>query len=63
MALIRAKRSEFSLTKLFSLWKTCATDSASAQRWDALSVTNDRRQVHITYTLRAGGTLIRVICA
>lgn len=37
--------------------------SGGERRYHALGVTDDRRLLHITYTLRNGGTLIRVISA
>lgn len=32
-------------------------------RYQALGITDDRRLLHVAFTLRAGGTLIRVISA
>jgi uncharacterized protein len=37
--------------------------SSDEPRYHALGTTLDRRYLHITFTLRAGGTLIRVISA
>jgi uncharacterized protein len=37
--------------------------SQQEPRYHALGVTDDRRQLHITFTLRAAGSLIRVISA
>lgn len=37
--------------------------SQDEPRYHALGVTDDRRQLHITFTLRGAGTLIRVISA
>jgi uncharacterized DUF497 family protein len=37
--------------------------SFSEPRFHALGVTEDRRRLHITFTLRGNGTLIRVISA
>ena len=37
--------------------------SALEQRYHALGVTDDGRKLHISFTLRAAGTLIRVISA
>ncbi|GHB13802.1 BrnT family toxin [Salinicola rhizosphaerae] len=40
-----------------------ARHSADEPRYHALGVTDDRRRLHITFTLRRSGTLIRVISA
>ena len=37
--------------------------SAAEPRWHALGRTNEGRLLHVTFTLRAGGTLVRVISA
>jgi uncharacterized DUF497 family protein len=37
--------------------------SQEEPRYHALGVTDDRRQLHITFTLRGAGSLIRVISA
>jgi len=37
--------------------------SGKEARYHALGKTDDERRLHITFTLRAGGTLIRVISA
>ncbi|MBN4054045.1 BrnT family toxin [Haliea sp. AH-315-K21] len=37
--------------------------SQREQRFHALGITDDRRLLHVTFTLRAKGTLIRVISA
>ena len=37
--------------------------SSAEPRWHALGRTNDGRLLHITFTLRAGGTRVRVISA
>src|SRR5690554_2017250 len=37
--------------------------SQGEQRFHALGCSDERRMLHITFTLRAGGTLIRVISA
>jgi len=37
--------------------------SQEEPRYHALAVTDDRRQLHITFTLRGAGSLIRVISA
>jgi len=37
--------------------------SQDEPRYHALGVTDDRRQLHITFTLRGAGSLIRVISA
>ncbi len=37
--------------------------SASERRWHALGRTNDRRLLHVSFTLRANGTRVRVISA
>ena len=37
--------------------------SQQEPRYHALGVTDDRRQLHITFTLRGAGSLIRVISA
>lgn len=37
--------------------------SQDETRYHALGVTDDRRQLHITFTLRSAGSLIRVISA
>jgi len=37
--------------------------SQDEPRYHALGITDDRRQLHITFTLRGGGRLIRVISA
>jgi len=37
--------------------------SAREQRYHALGITDDGRRLHITFTLRVAGTLIRVISA
>lgn len=39
------------------------THSQGEPRYHALGVTDDRRQLHITFTLRRAGSLIRVISA
>lgn len=38
-------------------------DSQKEPRYHALGITDDRRQLHITFTLRGAGSLIRVISA
>lgn len=40
-----------------------AAHSASESRWHALGHTNERRLLHVTFTLRAGSTRVRVISA
>lgn len=40
-----------------------AAHSAAEPRWHALGHTNDGRLLHVTFTLRAGGTKVRVISA
>jgi hypothetical protein len=37
--------------------------SQDEPRWHALGHTDDGRQLHVTFTLRGGGTLLRVISA
>lgn len=37
--------------------------SLSESRFQALGQTNEGRQLHVTFTIRSGGTLIRVISA
>ena len=37
--------------------------SQNEPRFHALGITDDRRQLHITFTLRGAGSLIRVISA
>jgi uncharacterized DUF497 family protein len=37
--------------------------SEAEPRWHALGRTNDGRLLHVTFTLRAGGTRIRIISA
>ncbi|MGR3434593.1 MAG: BrnT family toxin [Shimia sp.] len=37
--------------------------SQDEPRWHALGRTDDNRRLHVTFTLRGGGTLIRVISA
>ena len=37
--------------------------SVAEPRWHALGHTNERRLLHVTFTLRAGGTRVRVISA
>ena len=37
--------------------------SQDEPRWHALGRTDDDRRLHITFTLRGGGTLLRVISA
>lgn len=37
--------------------------SASERRWHALGKTNDQRLLHVTFTLRAEGTRVRIISA
>ena len=40
-----------------------AAHSAAEPRWHALGRTNEGRLLHATFTLRAGGTRVRVISA
>ena len=40
-----------------------AAHSESEARYHALGMTDERRLLHLTFTLRGGGTLIRVISA
>lgn len=40
-----------------------AAHSASEPRWHALGRTNDSRLLHVTFTMRAGGTRVRIISA
>jgi len=40
-----------------------ARHSVAEERFHALGKTNDGRSLHLTFTLRSGGTLIRVISA
>ena len=40
-----------------------STHSSAEPRYHALGATLDRRHLHIAFTLRAGGALIRVISA
>ena len=37
--------------------------SAEEPRWHALGRTNERRLLHVTFTLRAGATRVRIISA
>jgi uncharacterized DUF497 family protein len=37
--------------------------SANEPRWHALGRTNESRLLHVTFTLRAGGTRVRIISA
>jgi uncharacterized DUF497 family protein len=37
--------------------------SASERRWQALGITNERRLLHVTFTLRDNGTRARIISA
>jgi uncharacterized DUF497 family protein len=37
--------------------------SAAEARWHALGHTNEGRLLHVTFTLRAGGTRVRIISA
>lgn len=37
--------------------------SEAEPRWHALGRTNERRLLHVTFTLRAGGTRVRIISA
>jgi len=37
--------------------------SAAEPHWHALGRTNDDRLLHVTFTLRAGGALVRIISA
>lgn len=37
--------------------------SVAEPRWHALGHTNERRLLHVTFTLRAGGTRVRIISA
>jgi uncharacterized protein len=40
-----------------------AAHSTTEQRWHALGRTNDGRLLHATFTLRSGGTRVRIISA
>lgn len=40
-----------------------AAHSVTEPRWHALGVTDSGRRLHVTFTLRGAGTLIRVISA
>ena len=37
--------------------------SAAEPRWHALGRTNESRLLHVTFTLRAGGTRVRIVSA